>query len=209
MQVFRFRLLLAILFICMMPSRLSRLFIMGKIVAVVSSPRKDANSETLLKAAVGAAEGKGHEVKVFNVAAMKDRRGCIACMGCKKAGKCVLKDEITPVLDAIRQADGIILSTAVYFGQPTGQYRLLEDRFFSFMDGTFTPNIAAGKKIGVIVTAGSAGAEDIAAQIMGRMVNFFKFDPVGIVTYNDGNPPHNAEQNPDLLAQAKELGSKF
>jgi len=182
---------------------------MGKIVAIVSSPRKDANSETLVKAAVGAAEGKGHEVKVFNVAAMKDRRGCIACMGCKKAGKCVLKDEFTPVLDAIREADGIILSTAVYFGQPTGHYRLLEDRFFSFIDATFTPNIATGKKFGVIVTAGSAGADETAAQIVGRMVNFFKFEPVGTVAYNDGNPPHNAEQNQDLLAQARELGSKF
>ena len=182
---------------------------MSKIVAVVSSPRKDANSETLLKAAVAAAEGKGHEVKVFNVAAMKDRRGCIACMGCKKAGKCVLKDEITPVLDAIREADGLILSTAVYFGQPTGQYRLLEDRFFSFIDASFTPNIAAGKKLGVIVTAGSNGSEDIANQIIGRMVNFFKFEPLGAVTYNNGNPPHNAEQDPELLAKAKELGSKF
>jgi len=182
---------------------------MSKIVAVVSSPRKDANSETILKSMIAAAEGKGHGVKVFNVAAMKDRRGCIACMGCKKAGKCVLKDEITPVLDAIREADGVMLSTAVYFGQPTGQYRLLEDRFFSFIDATFTPNIAPGKKLAVVVTAGSAGSDDIAAQIVGRMVNFFKFEPVGTVTYNDGNPPNNAKQNPELLKKAAEIGSKF
>ncbi|MBR6911135.1 MAG: flavodoxin family protein [Candidatus Methanomethylophilaceae archaeon] len=114
---------------------------MSKIVAVISSPRKDANSATIVKSMVEAAKGKGHDVQVFNVAELKDRRGCIACMGCKKAGKCVLKDEITPVLDAIRESDGVILSTAVYFGQPTGQYRLLEDRFFSFIDGSFTPNV--------------------------------------------------------------------
>ena len=182
---------------------------MSKIVAVISSPRKGANSETILNAMVAAAKGKGHDVQVFNVATLKDRRGCIACMGCKKAGRCVLKDEITPIIDAIRDADGLILSTAVYFGQPTGQYRLLEDRFFSFIDASFTPNIATGKKLAVIVTAGSAGSEDIAAQIVGRMVNFFKFEPVGTVTFNDGNPPHNAEQNPELLAKAAEVGSKF
>ena len=182
---------------------------MSKIVAVISSPRKGANSETIVNAMVEAAKGKGHEVKVFDVASMKDRRGCIACMGCKKAGKCVLKDELTPVLDAIREADGLILSTAVYFGQPTGQYRLLEDRFFSFIDGSFTPNIAAGKKLAVVVTAGSAGADDLAAQITGRMVNYFKFDPIGNITMTGGNPPHEAEQNPDLLAKAAEIGSKF
>jgi multimeric flavodoxin WrbA len=181
---------------------------MSKIVAVVSSPRKDANSETIVKAMVAAAKGKGHDVQVFNVAALKDRRGCIACMGCKKAGRCVLKDEITPVIDAIRDADGVILSTAVYFGQPTGQYRLLEDRFFSFIDGSFTPNITP-KKLAVVVTAGSAGAQELADQIMGRMVSFFKFEPLGTVTMANGNPPHAAEQNPELLAKAAELGSKF
>lgn len=181
---------------------------MAKIVAVVSSPRKGANSETILNAMVEAAKGKGHDVQVFNVATLKDRRGCIACMGCKKAGKCVLKDELTPVLDAIREADGVILSTAVYFGQPTGQYRLLEDRFFSFIDGSFTPNITP-KKLAVIVTAGSAGAEELANQITGRMVSFFKFEPIGNVTMVDGNPPHAAEQNPEILAKAGEIGSKF
>ena len=181
---------------------------MAKIVAVVSSPRKGANSETILNAMVAAAKGKGHDVQVFNVAAMKDRRGCIACMGCKKAGKCVLKDEMTPVLDAIRDADGVILSTAVYFGQPTGQYRLLEDRFFSFLDGTMAPNVAP-KKFAVIVTAGSAGADELAAQISGRMSAYFKFEPVGCVTMVDGNNPNAAGQNSDILAKAAEIGSKF
>jgi len=182
---------------------------MAKIVAIVSSPRKDANSETLLNAMANAAKGKGHDVQIFNVAAMKDRRGCIACLGCKKSGKCVLKDELSPVLEAIRDCDGLILSTAVYFGQPTGQYRLLEDRFFSFLDGTMKPNIAPGKKCAVIVTAGSAGADELASQIMGRMAAYFKFDPVGTLTMVDGNPPHAAEQNPELLAKAAELGAKF
>ncbi len=181
---------------------------MAKIVAIISSPRKGANSATILNAMVEAAKGKGHDVQVFNVAEMKDRRGCIACMGCKKAGKCVLKDEITPVLDAIRDADGVILSTAVYFGQPTGQYRLLEDRFFSFLDGTMTPNVAP-KKFAVIVTAGSAGADELAAQIAGRMTAYFNFEPLGVVTMVDGNPPHAAEQNPEILAKAAEIGSKF
>jgi len=182
---------------------------MGKIVAIISSPRKGANSETIVNAMADAAKGKGHDVKIFNVAELKDRRGCIACMGCKKAGKCVLKDELTPILEAIREADGVILSTAVYFGQSTGQYRLLEDRFFSFIDQTFTPNIAPDKKLSVVVTAGSAGADELASQITGRMVSLFKFEPIGNVTMTGGNPPHVAEQNKELLAKAAEIGSKF
>ena len=102
----------------------------------------------------------------------------------------------------------MILSTAVYFGQPTGQYRLLEDRFFSFIDGSFAPNVTP-KKFAVVVTAGTGGADEVAAQISGRMASFFKFECIGTVTMTGGNPPHEAEQNPEILAKAAEIGSKF
>lgn len=181
---------------------------MSKIVAVVTSPRKGANSETLVNAMAEAARQNGNDVEIFNIAQMKDRKGCLSCFGCKKAGKCVVKDELTPVLDAIRDADGVILSTAVYFGQPTAQYRLLEDRFFSFIDGSFTPNITP-KKMAVIVSAGSAGAQELADQIAGRMSGLFKFECLGTIADISGNAPDEAAKNSAELAKAAEIGKKF
>lgn len=181
---------------------------MSKIVAVISSPRKDANSATVVKAMAEAAKEKGHDVKVFNVAQLKDRLGCIACMACKKSGKCAVKDDLTPVIDAIRESDGVILSTAVYFGQSTAQYRLLEDRFFSFIDGSLAPTIAP-KKFAVVVSAGSEGADAVADQIAGRMTSYFKFECLGKVVVTDGMSPQAAAQNPAVLAQAAEIGRKF
>ena len=54
-----------------------------------------------------------------------------------------------PVLDAIREAESVILSAPVYFGCPCAQYRLLEDRFYSFLNADFSSNVAAGKKLAV------------------------------------------------------------
>ena len=179
------------------------------IVAIISSPEKNGNTEAVVNRIAESAKANGQETQVFHLNTMTNKKGCQACFGCKAKGRCVQKDDLTPVLDAIREADGIILSTPVYFGEACGQYRLLEDRFFSFIDGSFTPNIPTGKKVAVVVSAGTAGADELAAQIAGRMVSFFKMEPIGNVTMVDGNNPHTAEQNPQLLAQAAEIGSKF
>lgn len=132
-------------------------------------------------------------------------------MGCKKAGHCVVKDDLTPVLDAIRNADGIILSTPDYFGDSCGQYRLLEDRMYGFINGDFSVNIDAGKKVAVIVTCGNGydGAVKIADKIEGTMVNYFKCESIGKIVMNNGGAPNAASENAEVLNQAKTIGKKF
>jgi len=179
------------------------------IVAVVSSPEKNGNTETVVNAIAKSAEENGKDVKIFCLNPMMNKKGCQACFGCKSKGKCVQNDDLTPVLDAIRDAEGVILSTPVYFGEACGQYRLLEDRFFSFLDGTFRPNIATGKKLALVVAAGSGGADKLADKIEAVLNQFFKFDVVGKLAFTTANKRDFAKTNPDLLAQAAEIGKKF
>jgi len=178
------------------------------IVAIVSSPVK-GNTDSLVAAAAEGAEENGKDVKVFHLNAMADKKGCQGCMGCKKVGHCVVKDDLTPVIDAIRKADGIILSTPVYFGEACGQYRMLEDRFFSFLNGDFSLNINAGKKVVVFTSAGSEGADVLADKIAGTMKNCFKCDVVGKLCVVSGNDPKFSSNNVNLLAQAKAWGKKL
>ena len=115
------------------------------IVAVISTPEKNGNTEAVVNKIAESAKANGQDVKTFYLNPMTNRKGCQACFACKAKGRCVQNDDLTPVLDAIREADGIILSTPVYFGEACGQYRLLEDRFFGFLDGSFNLNMPAGK----------------------------------------------------------------
>lgn len=177
------------------------------IVAIISSPEK-GNTEALVNAAIEGAKENGQDVKTFYINKMTNRRGCQACMGCKKAGKCVVKDDITPVLDAVRDADGIILSTPVYFGQVCGQFKLVEDRFWSFLDPAMKPNMPTGKKLAVITTAGTEGADELADRLAGEM-NFYAFDLVGKLSYITHNDPKAASKDQKILDQAKALGKKF
>lgn len=183
---------------------------MSKIVAIVSSPRKNANTDFLVNTAANAAKENGNDVEIFYLNPMANKKGCQGCNGCKKNGtNCVMKDDLTPVLDAIRNADGVIISSPVYFGEACGQYRMLEDRFFGYLKADFSINIAPGKKVAVITAAGSAGADALADKMEGVMVNYLKFVSVGklaVVTKNDAK---FAENDADTIAKAKALGKAF
>lgn len=183
---------------------------MSKVVAIVSSPRKNANTDVLVKAAADAAKENGNDVEIFYLNPMANRKGCQGCNACKAGdGPCVVKDDLTPVLEAVFDADGVILSAPVYFGEACGQYRLLEDRFYSFLKADFSTKFAPGKKVAVITAAGSAGADVLADKMEGVMKNYFKCESVGKLAVITKNDKKFAESNPDVIAKAKELGKKF
>ena len=104
---------------------------MHKIVAVNAGPRMGWNTETLISEASRGAEAAGAVVERFNLFRLEKYTGCISCFGCKKEsfkGHCICRDGLTPVLDAIREADGLILGSPNYLSQMTASFRALYER---------------------------------------------------------------------------------
>ena len=105
---------------------------MGKtIVAVNASPRKGWNTDTLVTEAAQGAESKGAAVQKFDLYRLEKYTGCISCFGCKKekyAGRCICRDGLTPVLDAIREADGLIIGSPNYLSEMSASFRALYER---------------------------------------------------------------------------------
>jgi NAD(P)H-dependent FMN reductase len=102
-----------------------------KIVVVNAGPRKGWNTDTLLTEASKGAEAAGAEVVRFDLFRLEKYTGCISCFGCKKEkfkGHCICRDGLTPVLDAIREADGLIIGTPNYLSGPTASFRALYER---------------------------------------------------------------------------------
>ena len=80
-----------------------------RIVVVNAGPRKNWNTDTLITEAAKGAEAAGAEITRFDLYRLVKYTGCISCFGCKKEknkGRCVCRDGLTPVLDAIRESDG-------------------------------------------------------------------------------------------------------
>ena len=102
-----------------------------KIVAVNAGPRKGWNTDTLITEASKGAISAGAVVERFDLFQLEKYTGCISCFGCKKEkfkGHCICKDGLAPVLDAIREADGLIIGSPNYLGEMTASFRALYER---------------------------------------------------------------------------------
>ena len=85
---------------------------------------------------------------------MEKYTGCISCFGCKLApneGKCICKDGLAPVLDAIRNADGLIVGTPNYLGDVSAGFRALYERLiFQSLTYKTDPRSYSDRKIPVL-----------------------------------------------------------
>ncbi len=102
-----------------------------RIVTVNAGPRKGWNTDTLITEASKGAESAGAVIERFDLFRLEKYTGCISCFGCKKEkykGHCICKDGLTPVLDAIREADGLIIGSPNYLGELTASFRALYER---------------------------------------------------------------------------------
>ncbi|MBQ6833921.1 MAG: flavodoxin family protein [Lachnospiraceae bacterium] len=104
---------------------------MKKIVAVNTSPRTTWNTAALVREAAKGAEAQGAEIVYFDLYKLEKYQGCVSCFGCKTApneGVCICRDGLKPVLDAIREADGLIIGSPNYLGNVTAGFRALYER---------------------------------------------------------------------------------
>lgn len=102
-----------------------------KIVAVNAGPRSGWNTDTLIREAVKGAESAGAQVQKFDLFRLEKYTGCISCFGCKREkfkGHCVCRDGLTPVLDAVREADGLIIGSPNYLSEMTASFRAFYER---------------------------------------------------------------------------------
>ena len=142
---------------------------MKKIVAINCSPRTAWNTATLVREAAKGAEMQGAEVEIMDLYKLEKFTGCVSCFGCKlpqNLGKCICKDGLTPVLDAIRNADGLIIGTPNYLGDVSAGFRALFERLV-FQVLTYKTEVRSynDKQIPVLMIMTSNASEDYYAQI--------------------------------------------
>ncbi|MCQ2086271.1 MAG: flavodoxin family protein [archaeon] len=183
---------------------------MTSTVVILGSPRNGTSDSVAMEIA-NASKSKGNEIKTFKLNQFSKAKGCQSCYRCKEAGECVLKDDISTVLDAVRKADGVILATPIYFGHTTSQFRMFEDRCFGFLKKDFSPNIGVGKKVAIVCTCGSGlnDAKRSADELENEWTNFFKANVIGKIVADKMLAPDAALNNAEIMSKAKSIGEKF
>jgi multimeric flavodoxin WrbA len=106
---------------------------MKKIYAINGSPRRNANTATVLEHALKGAAEAGASTELVHLANLH-YSGCISCFACKlkgaSTGRCVVKDDLFALLERLADADGLILGTPVYLGGESSLMRAFMERLF-------------------------------------------------------------------------------
>jgi multimeric flavodoxin WrbA len=150
-----------------------------QVLCLLGSPRLNGNSSAIAKRFCETAEDLGAQVQTFALNQLT-YKGCQACMTCKtELDRCVLQDDLTPVLDAVYDTDLLVMASPVYFGEVSSQLKGFIDRTYSFLLPDYPTNLRpcrlpAGKKLLFIQTQGQPDTNQFN-DIFPRYEYFFKW----------------------------------
>ena len=128
------------------------------------SPRKSSTTAALLKKALDGAASQGAETELIHLNELS-MKGCQACFSCKKRGgksygKCVQRDDMTPLYEKIERADALFLGSPIYFGAITTPAKAFVERLYPYLNyRDLSSNLPKTIKTGLIFTMGANDEE--------------------------------------------------
>lgn len=126
-----------------------------KVIALMGSPRKNGNTDTLVKEVLRGAAEAGAETRLVHVAElnMKGCQGCYSCKQRERAGQgCILEDDMTPLYREIEEADVVVFGSPVYMSTMSAQLKLVLDRLFPYIIIDGKGPLPKGKRCALIFT---------------------------------------------------------
>ena len=160
-----------------------------KIIGINASPRKKANTETLVTTMLEGAAEKGAETRLVNLRDLQIN-GCLGCEGCKKQlGKCVQKDDLTTLMQEMTTYDAILMGTPVYWYHVSAQFKILVDRLYSFFEigedpetgeQTFSSAFPAGRKMVFLISRGDPEPPAMLPQFYNHLDEWLTMIPLSL-----------------------------
>ena len=131
-----------------------------KICCLKGSPRKNGNTNALVKKALDSFLEEGCSVESFDLYGM-DLRPCLACRGCQKdwtVVNCVQEDDMAGILEAVMACDLLLLATPIYSWYCTAPMKAALDRMVYALNMYYGdergPSLWKGKRVALITTCG-------------------------------------------------------
>lgn len=134
-----------------------------KIMAIYGSPRREGNTSLLLKQAVAGARQAGAEVEEV---VLRDLRmsPCLELYGCKKDGRCIIRDDFQRVYDQLLACQALMLASPIFFYTVSAHTKILMDRCQSlWVKKYWIDQVPFGqgeiKRKGLFISAGATGGK--------------------------------------------------
>ncbi len=187
-----------------------------KIISLLGSPRVGSNSSAIANHFTATAASLGAEVKTFILNEL-EYRGCQGCMACKtKLDRCALEDDLTEVLEAVRETDALVLASPVYYWDVSAQMKAFLDRTFSFLVPDFITNpqksrLEPGKKL-VFILAQTNPDENSFTNIFPKFDYFFRaygFADTRLIRAFGVAAPGEVESREDVMELAEKTAKEI
>ena len=124
-----------------------------KVLIINGSPRKDGNTAIALREMEKVFAEEGVEYETLQVG-REPLRGCVACLGCRKTGKCVFNDVVNEAAPKFEAADGLVIASPVYYASANGTLISFLDRLF--YSTAFDKTMKVGASVAVARRAAAA-----------------------------------------------------
>ena len=110
----------------------------------------------------------------------KDIRGCIACGRCRELGKCVFdNDLVNQTVPKLEEADGIILGSPVYYGNPNGTILSFVQRLF------YSSSVDLRMKVGASIVSCRRGGNSATFESLNQFFGISGMPTVPSTYWND------------------------
>jgi multimeric flavodoxin WrbA len=184
-----------------------------KIVCLLASPRPKGNSTTIANRFLEKAQHLGGEIQRFSLNKLY-YRGCQGCMVCKtKIDKCVLEDDLSVVLEAVRGADTLVIASPVYWYDINAQLKAFIDRTFSYLVPDYRTNpkhsrLKQGKKLVFILAQGAENPFDIYPKYK-SIFEYLGFEANALIHASGVRDIGDVNSRDDILAAADKSAEKI
>lgn len=178
-----------------------------KVLLVNGSPNEKGCTYTALSEIAKTLEEQGVDTEIFHIG-NKPVRGCIGCGACRvdARDKCIFEDDVVSELtEKVKNADGYIFGSPVYYASPNGALLSVLDRLF-YSAGKYMQY----KPAACIVSARRAGTTatyDALNKYIG--INNMIMVPANYWNMVHGSRPEDVKQDLEGLQIMRTLGSNM
>lgn len=183
------------------------------------SPRKGGNTDILLEEFIRGCGDQGASCECLRLCDLQVD-GCKGCGGCEKKGRCVFKDDMDIVYEALGRSDRVVMAAPIYFYNVPAQAKAVIDRSQALWTRKYVrpetvagpPPVTGADRRGFFIGVGATRGKRLFDGTLYTIRYFFDAIDVkyaGSLLYGEVDEKGAIRNHPTAMKECYEAGIQF